>query len=83
MKVESARPKTTSGYKKLAPSCTGLDGAHPLLNSVTMSSCIDRLQPKSALRVYVPAVLNVNQAPQKRLLKKRVAFPNPASFSSF
>lgn len=38
---------------------------------------------KGAIRGYVQTTLHVNHAPQKRLLKKRVASPNPASYKSF
>lgn len=39
--------------------------------------------PLAACRVQRQTILNVAQAPQNKLLKKRVASPNPASFNSF
>lgn len=47
---------------------------------------VDRFQqnrPEAAIRGNVQTTLHVNHAPQKRLLKKRVASPNPASYKSF
>lgn len=41
------------------------------------------IRPEAVIRGHVQTTLHVNHAPQKRLLKKRVASPNPASCKSF